>query len=332
MTLRAKLTAAMLLVAALGALATVVALLTLMSVRDGIHRTVADLDERHRTVQMAQRTGSERLLALYSFAALDDSATINRQTDRVRGLAVATRELLDRAKENARGDGERQLAERIMATEAKIVTVSEEIRRHMALFDAATAGKVMRDSMDPLRTSWLADATKLDELVTKDMVDNQHAQAARLNKLMALLIGAAVLSVVAGIAAAVLIGRSVSSVVTDLADQARRIGEGDLTRPVLLTRSDELGQLQNALAAMQGRLRETTVHLAHAAQSVGVASQEIAQGNKDLSSRTEQQASSLQQTAASMEQLNSSVKQSLATAQQASSLATGAASVAEKGG
>ncbi len=115
-------------------------------------------------------------------------------------------------------------------------------------------------------------------------------------------------------------------------DHANRIAEGDLSHDLATQRSDEIGQLLNALGRMQGNLRQIVSGVRRNAEGVASSSAEIAHGNNDLSARTEQQASALEETAASMEELSSTVKQNADNARQANQLALSASTVAVSGG
>jgi methyl-accepting chemotaxis protein len=113
---------------------------------------------------------------------------------------------------------------------------------------------------------------------------------------------------------------------------ARRIAEGDLTQDVLSRRRDEMGEVLQAIQAMQEGLRRTVGHIRSGAAQVNSASREIASGNQDLSGRTEQQASALEETAASMQQMTDTVQQNAESARQANQLAAAAVGVASRGG
>ncbi|HSV70610.1 MAG TPA: methyl-accepting chemotaxis protein [Methylibium sp.] len=113
---------------------------------------------------------------------------------------------------------------------------------------------------------------------------------------------------------------------------AQAIAAGDLTVGVPQAGRDEVGQLLDALRAMQAKLAQIVAGVRGNAESVATASAQIAQGNNDLSGRTEEQASALQQTAASMEQLGSTVTHNADNARQADQLARSASEVAVQGG
>jgi len=113
---------------------------------------------------------------------------------------------------------------------------------------------------------------------------------------------------------------------------AQHIGSGDLSQPIEIFGQDELSEMAQALATMQGSLISVVSQVRQGSESVATASAEIAQGNNDLSARTEQQASAIEETAASMEQLGATVRQNADSAQQAKQLAVSASAVAARGG
>ncbi|MBS1187495.1 MAG: putative Methyl-accepting chemotaxis protein [Burkholderiaceae bacterium] len=113
---------------------------------------------------------------------------------------------------------------------------------------------------------------------------------------------------------------------------ASEIAKGDLTVRLESDRSDEIGQLANAMNSISQGLANVVWNVRRGTDTIASASSEIASGNQDLSSRTEQQASSLEETASSMEELTSTVRQNADNAMQANQLAVTASDVAARGG
>ncbi|CAM4077806.1 PAS domain-containing methyl-accepting chemotaxis protein [Paracidovorax anthurii] len=111
---------------------------------------------------------------------------------------------------------------------------------------------------------------------------------------------------------------------------ANRMAAGDLTQSLRVTRSDLMGDLQQALAQLNVNLLSIVRDARQESDKMRLSTREIAQGNQDLSARTETQASNLEQTAASMEQITGTVKQTAESARQASDLARQATGVAER--
>ena len=159
--------------------------------------------------------------------------------------------------------------------------------------------------------------------------DTAVAQAAQGQWIMAL---CSVLAMLAGISAAWLLSRSITTPLKLAVHSAQQIAQGNLTQSIAVHGKDETASMLKALQEMQARLAEVVADVRTNAESVATASVQIAQGNSDLSTRTESQASALQQTAASMEQLGSTVRQNADNARQANQLALNASAVATQGG
>jgi methyl-accepting chemotaxis protein len=155
---------------------------------------------------------------------------------------------------------------------------------------------------------------------------NTYAEAR--NVLIAMVLAAFAL----GIAAAVLITRSIVQPVRRAVEVAAAVAEGDLSGRIEAEGRDEMAELMRSLGQMNDNLRRIVGQVRASSDSIATGSSEIATGNADLSQRTEEQASNLQQTAASMEQLSSTVKQNAETAQEANRMASSAAAAAARGG
>ncbi len=126
--------------------------------------------------------------------------------------------------------------------------------------------------------------------------------------------------------------RSIRRPLAELTHAAGRIGHGDLTVELDLTRHDELGQVTRSLAEMRDALRVIVRQVRESTDSIQTASSEVAVGNQDLSQRTEQTASNLQQASSNIQQITQTVRQSADAAAQANQLASSASNVAQRGG
>ncbi len=125
---------------------------------------------------------------------------------------------------------------------------------------------------------------------------------------------------------------SVINPIMEAIEAAQDVAQGNLRRRIENHRSDEAGQLLQALNEMDESLRKVVGGVRTSADAISSASHQLAAGNSDLSQRTEHTASNLQETAASMEHLTGTVHHSAESAQQASQLAQNATQVAERGG
>ncbi|WP_426343652.1 methyl-accepting chemotaxis protein [Pseudoduganella sp. R-32] len=140
------------------------------------------------------------------------------------------------------------------------------------------------------------------------------------------------MSVIAAVACLLFAYRYIRSGLQQAIDTAECIAGGDLSRDIDSSRSDEIGQLLQAMEHINKGLAEMIGNIRNSTDQMTVATGEIAKGNADLSARTETQASSLEETASAMENLTDTVQQNASNAQQANHLAADAAQVAEQGG
>ncbi len=144
-------------------------------------------------------------------------------------------------------------------------------------------------------------------------------------------------TVAASLLAAVFIGdllleAQISSPLSRILIQAKRVASGQSAEDLHFSRVDEIGLLMRCINQSGLNLRSLVDDVLEQVGGVRAASSEIAQGNLDLSSRTEQAAASLEETAASMEQIAGVVQQNANSAKKANELATVASSAAERGG
>ncbi|MGL9720465.1 methyl-accepting chemotaxis protein [Symbiopectobacterium sp.] len=136
----------------------------------------------------------------------------------------------------------------------------------------------------------------------------------------------ALITLLAGLLIAWFISRQITAPLNHTLTIAERIATGDLTMNMSTSRRDELGQLLNAMAKMNGNLHQMIDDIRVGVGQISTAASEIVAGNTDLSSRTEQQ------TAASMEQLTATVKQNADNANHANKLVVNASQTAKQGG
>jgi methyl-accepting chemotaxis protein len=138
------------------------------------------------------------------------------------------------------------------------------------------------------------------------------------------------LLIVLGLVLGRMIGRPLRATVEAMRHVAT--GDGDLTRRLSDSGTDELAEVASAFNKFVERLQNIIVDINSAAALVGTGAQQISAGNLNLSQRTEEQASSLEETASSMEELTGTVRQNADNAKQANQLAVVAREKAESGG
>ena len=119
-----------------------------------------------------------------------------------------------------------------------------------------------------------------------------------------------------------LVRKSITDPVNDLVDMSKDIaqGEGDLTKRIMVSGKDELGDLSTWFNMFLERLNNMVSEIKKHAANINVSSQEMALGNQDLSNRTNQQSSSLEETATAMEEINSIVQNNAEDAKNANEI------------
>ena len=279
----------------------------------------------------------------YTLAAINQSRTVNlaksgNQSDLAAYLKtemaqtsqtiVATREKLMNLSQDAE---EKALFNAVQAKADIYLGIRNEALGMMANGAGPEAQRFVDDKLLPISLEYLKDLrgikTFMDERVEKRA---QASIKAADGALLTMGVGAVLVLAIGG-ALAFFATRSVTQPVDEAVRMARHIAEGDLTHAVAVTRQDELGDLQRALASMRDALVRIVAGIRESSDAISLGSAEIATGNADLSQRTEMQASSLEQTAATMEELTATVRINADNARQATQLATSASGVATRG-
>ncbi len=224
-----------------------------------------------------------------------------------------------------------------------ILKAIDVIRTRFIPGQAAFIGMINEDKKDdalvrfmfqlrPQSNKYFGELDKFVAYQNADMVrSGQDASATTRQTQLFILVLAAV---AAGISllVAFMATRSITQPLKEAVGVAQRVAGGDLTSDIIVTTSDETGQMMQALKDMNAGLIKIVAEVRAGTDSIADASSEIASGNLDLSARTEQQANSLGQTSVSMRELTDTVQQNADNARQANQLAAKASEVAVRGG
>ncbi len=199
--------------------------------------------------------------------------------------------------------------------------------------EAATIGMIKK--LRPTQQKWLDTLNELVVLEDKLNVETADEAKSAFKAATTTMLVLGALAVLAGVAAAVAISRSLLNQLGGEPDYAAtiaaQIAAGDLASDIALKHDDkhsllaEMKNMRDSLVTIVSQVRVGT-------DTIATASSEIASGNIDLSSRTEQQASSLEKTTSSMKEITTTVRQNAENAREASQLANSASEVARQGG
>jgi methyl-accepting chemotaxis protein len=188
----------------------------------------------------------------------------------------------------------------------------------------AEAAHVLRDALDSYSAAMTNYKNYFDEeaqgaiqmtksansiiTLSRDL-ESQLIQAQRRSsqlsiRLIFLALAAAVLA--AG-AIAFLIARGIVVPMRKAIQFSRAVAEGDLTRRLEISQTDEVGQLAQDLQAMSTRLGEMVATVQENASLVAASSEQISSSTSTLASGAQVQATTLEQTSAAIEQLAASI-------------------------
>jgi methyl-accepting chemotaxis protein len=135
--------------------------------------------------------------------------------------------------------------------------------------------------------------------------------------LISLLVGSALIALVAATWIVMTISRALSSAVR-LADE---VAGGNLSATAEVKTDDEVGDLIKTLNTMTAKLREVVTEVTAATRNVAAGSQEMSATAEQLSQGATEQASSTEEASASMEEMAATIKQSADNASQTEKIA-----------
>lgn len=339
-----NLTVKMQLSLAFGALAILVLVVSLLSLRDlreandRFSGYVSGPAEREALAADLLTFANQRAMGVRDMVLVKTDADLaSAKTMAVRGHEELKKTLMALRESVASGatDRDRSLIEAIGKVESQYGPVA------LAIVELAASGRhdeaidKMNVDCRPLLASLLAktqDYLDYSKAQAKtDVASSDAAYGAQRTVLVAISGFATAMSFVLGWLITRRLMRALGAEPVDLSDLAQQIAKGDLS---VLRGADRAatGSVLASMGQMQGQLVGLISQVRSSADSIASASFQIAQGSNDLSGRTEEQASALEETAASMEELSSTVKLNAENARQANQLAQGASTVAVRGG
>ncbi|HSM94383.1 MAG TPA: methyl-accepting chemotaxis protein [Anaeromyxobacteraceae bacterium] len=147
-----------------------------------------------------------------------------------------------------------------------------------------------------------------------------------------LTLGILLAALAAAVTLAAWITRGITRPVGQVVEAAARITRGDLSVPVEVTSTDEIGALQREMRGMAERLAEVIGQVRNGASALTAASGQVSSASQELSAGTGQQAASVEETTSSLEEMSASIEQNATSSRQTEQLASRGAATAEEGG
>ena len=165
-------------------------------------------------------------------------------------------------------------------------------------------------------------AVKAGEIVSDlGQLIQQNDRQLDLRSQAPILVIIAAASVLLAIGLGLWLSHNIARPLTELARTAERIAAGDLSTRVDLSRSDEVGQVAEALGTMLAKLLEVVSEVRTGAASLASASGQVSATTQSLSRGTSEQAASVQETTSNIEQMNASISQNADNSRQMEQMA-----------
>ena len=280
----------------------------------------------------AAQTLLESARQMRNVLILDDDGEIKSELADIQRNSQAVSEELGKVKRLIKDDVEGRLFQDVVDARAKYQPAEQQFLAVAGKGDYAAAKKILLDQVRPTQADYMwAISLLIEHQATESTQEAANWQA--MHKVArSTTVGLALLAIVIGIAAAVLITRAITRPLREALRMADAVADGNLAVEIRARSSDEMGLLLQALERMRRSLADAVDAIRRSAESVGTASQQIASGNGELSQRAQEQAATLEQASASMEELTVTVKHNTDSANQANQLVAGASSVATEGG
>ncbi len=134
------------------------------------------------------------------------------------------------------------------------------------------------------------------------------------------------LALILGVLAAVIITRQITRPLKDTLDVVERIGSGDLSHTMVVTRRDEIGELQMGIQRMGTTLRDLIGNIRDSVVQIASAAEELSAVTEQTSAGVNSQKVETDQVATAMHEMSATVQEVARNAEQASQ----AASTADK--
>jgi methyl-accepting chemotaxis protein len=193
------------------------------------------------------------------------------------------------------------------------VEISIKNGDYYAMQEMGTINTLRREAMNILQTT----IDRNTAIMEQAAVEAQSLYETSMMLLISLLVGSALIALVAATWIVITISRSLSSAVR-LADE---VAGGNLSATAEVKGDDEVGDLVKTLNSMTKKLREVVTEVTNATRNVAAGSQEMSATAEQLSQGATEQASSTEEASASMEEMAATIKQSADNASQTEKIA-----------
>ena len=208
---------------------------------------------------------------------------------------------------------------------------------YVAAFDDLTAviakrNEIIEETLDTIGP----DVAALVEDVKLDIKGVQDTLGPKLvasnSRSIVMIIIAAIVALVIGIAISMLIVRSLKQGIAVAMEVTDAVANGDLSKNNDLTRKDEIGILVGNMNRMVEKMRGIVADVQNAADNVASGSQQLSSTSEEMSQGATEQAAAAEEASSSMEQMAANIKQNADNATQTEKIALKSADQARTSG
>ena len=144
-------------------------------------------------------------------------------------------------------------------------------------------------------------------------------------------IAGALIALLLGVFAAIIITRQITQPLQQTLEAVDRIASGDLTQTMVVTRSDELGMLQQGIQRMGATLRDLIAGIRDGVTQIASAADQLSSVTEQTSAGVNSQKVETDQVATAMQEMSATVHEVARNAEQASTAASAADREAREG-
>ncbi|MCQ2998371.1 methyl-accepting chemotaxis protein [Pseudomonas syringae] len=210
----------------------------------------------------------------------------------------------------------------------EVAQLEASLRNYLTLVQAY---KTANDTIVSARKDMTAQGYEIVNL-GEELSKIQRSLAAQdTTKARSMQIGGAVLALLLGIFAAIIITRQITRPLQQTLEVVNRIASGDLTHTITITRRDELGVLQQGIQRMGVTLRDLISGIRDGVTQIASAAEELSAVTEQTSAGVNNQKIETDQVATAMQEMSATVHEVARNAEQASVAAANADTQARDG-
>jgi methyl-accepting chemotaxis protein len=240
--------------------------------------------------------------------------------------------VLKELKSRMSSEREREVFDAIEASRPAYIQSRERVKELLGQGKATQAVRLLFQETLPLQTKYRGSWAALVELERDLMQATVKESEERYAWARGTILGVIGLAVLLAAAVALITTRGVTEPMARAVEHAQRIAAGNLRERILVTRSDETGQLQRAMSEMTERLSHVLREVRAGAGTLSGGSEQVSSASRALSQGTRQQAGSMEEAVAHLEKMDSLIRGNAALSLQMEQAALQAAREVEEGG